>query len=109
MPDVSGVIRPMNEIAQNAHSYELAKTDKKLKDARKPLTAINQEPIDASNHVKLFPMPLSIFKKYPVNSMFVEKVYHECIASKPPTSDQFMFTKNKITGELIYLPRCFVL
>lgn len=69
MPGPAAALRLLEEIRQNVYAHELAKTAEALKDFKKT-TAYNQQPIDLGKH-KLFPMPLSIFTDFPVNSTFV--------------------------------------
>ena len=51
------------------------------------LNAFNQEPVDKEKQTKLFPVPMTIFVDFPINSTFVEKSQYSCIASKGDTSD----------------------
>ena len=53
-------------------------------------------------------MPLSIFKDFPVNSVFIETSEHNCIASEAETSDQFSFIKTKVTGGIVNLQTSFL-
>ena len=72
------------------------------------LTKENQDPIQKTNHVKLFPMPLSIFKDFPVNSVFTETSEHNCIASEAEMSDQFSFIKSNVTGGIITIETSYL-
>ena len=80
-----------------------------IKANKKKAIAKNQDPVNETKYNKLFPMPLSIFLEFPVNLTFIERVHPMCVASEAATLQQFTFTKNKITGGMIFLLNCYML
>lgn len=98
MPDISGITPSFHEyltlqIPQNEFSKKLSYIAQKVNKAnpyKKKLTSENQDPVDSNKkHIRLFPMPLSIFQDYPINATFVETSEHTYIATESETSEQF--------------------
>ena len=97
------------QVPQNEISKKISMISQKVAPLKfHKLNAFNQEAVDKEKQTKLFPVPMTIFVDFPVNSTFVEKSQHSYIASKGDTSDEFTFRKTKMTGGLIYLPGCYL-
>ena len=106
MPDVSGIIPRFDQYSKKINKVSQQIVVSNLYNRK--ITKENQDPINKSNYVKLFPMPLSIFKDFPVNSVFTETSEHKCIATEAETSDQFLFIKSKVTGGIINLEMSYL-